>query len=65
MIHLIVQFNLPNEKAQFLTREDNLNIFSASMQWIPISAQVEDKIVECFHHGGGYRIHRIIDFMKL
>ncbi len=46
-------FNLPNEKAQFLTREDNLNIFSASMQWIPISAQVEDKIVECFHHGGG------------
>jgi len=46
-------FNLPKEKAQFLTREDNLYNFSASMQWIPILAQVEDKIVECFHRGGG------------
>ena len=46
-------FNLPKEKAQFLTREDNLYNFSASMQWIPVLAQVEDKIVECFHCGGG------------
>ena len=46
-------FNLPKEKAQFLTQEDNLYNFSASMQWIPVLAQVEDKVVECFHCGGG------------
>ncbi len=46
-------FNLQKEKAQFLTRKDNQYNFSASMQWIPILAQVEDKIVECFHRGGG------------
>ena len=46
-------FNLPKEKAQFLTQEDNLYNFSASMQQIPVLAQVEDKVVECFHCGGG------------
>jgi 2-polyprenyl-3-methyl-5-hydroxy-6-metoxy-1,4-benzoquinol methylase len=46
-------FSLQKEKAQFLTRKDNQYNFSASMQWIPVLAQVEDKIVECFHHGGG------------
>ena len=46
-------FNLPKEKAQFLTQEDNLYNFSASMQWIPVLAQVKDKVVECFHCGGG------------
>lgn len=46
-------FSLQKEKAQFLTRKDNQYNFSASMQWIPVLAQVEDKIVECFHRGGG------------
>ena len=46
-------FNLPKEKTQFLTQEDNLYNFSASMQWIPVLAQVEDKVVECFHCDGG------------
>ena len=45
-------FSLQKEKAQFLTRKDNQYNFSASMQWIPVLAQVEDKIVECFHRGG-------------
>jgi SAM-dependent methyltransferase len=48
-----ISFNLPKEKAQFLTREDNLYNFSASMQWIPVLVLVEDKVVECFHGGGG------------
>jgi len=46
-------YHLPTEKAQFLTREDNIYNFSASMQWIPVLGQVEDEIVECFHRGGG------------
>jgi hypothetical protein len=47
------KFNLPKEKAQFFFFFYNLYNFSASMQWIPVLAQVEDKIVECFHRGGG------------
>ena len=38
-------FNLPKDKARYLSRGDNLYNFSASMQWIPVLAQVEDKIV--------------------
>jgi hypothetical protein len=36
------------------------------MQWIPILAQVEDKIVECFRRGGGVpysshnRFHKVM-----
>jgi 2-polyprenyl-3-methyl-5-hydroxy-6-metoxy-1,4-benzoquinol methylase len=46
-------FHLSKEKAQYLTRKDSVYNFSASMQWIPILAQVEDDIVKCFHLGGG------------
>jgi SAM-dependent methyltransferase len=47
------KFWLLKEKAQYLTRENNIYNFAASMQWIPILSQVEDEIVECFVKGGG------------
>ena len=47
------KFWISKEKAQYLTRENNIYNFSASMQWIPILSQVEDEIVECFVKGGG------------
>lgn len=47
------KFRLSKEKAQYLTRENNIYNFSASIQWIPILSQVEDEIVECFVKGGG------------
>ena len=47
------KFWLSKEKAQYLTRENNIYNFSASMQWIPILSQVEDEIVECFVKCGG------------
>ena len=47
------KFWLSKEKAQYLTRGNNIYNFSASMQWIPILSQVEDEIVECFVKGGG------------
>ena len=47
------KFWISKEKAQYLTRENNIYNFSASMQWIPILSQVEDEIVECFVNGGG------------
>ena len=44
---------LSKDKAKYLTRENNIYNFAASMQWVPILAQVEDEIVECFTKGGG------------
>ncbi|HSA75113.1 MAG TPA: class I SAM-dependent methyltransferase, partial [Candidatus Nitrosocosmicus sp.] len=46
-------FHLSKEKAQYLTSQNSVYDFSASMQWIPILAQVEDDIVKCFRFGGG------------
>ena len=47
------KFWIEKEKAQHLTRKTNTYNFSASMQWIPILAQVEDEIIKCFSKGGG------------
>lgn len=47
------KFWFTKEKSQYLTRENNIYNFAASMQWIPILSQVEDEIVECFKKGGG------------
>jgi 2-polyprenyl-3-methyl-5-hydroxy-6-metoxy-1,4-benzoquinol methylase len=47
------KFSLPKEKSVYLTRENNIYNFAASMQWIPILSQVEDEIIECFAKGGG------------
>ncbi len=44
---------LDKEKMNSLTRASGSYNFAASMQWIPILAQVEDDIVNCFQKGGG------------
>jgi 2-polyprenyl-3-methyl-5-hydroxy-6-metoxy-1,4-benzoquinol methylase len=44
---------LDKEKADLLTRASNSYNFAASMQWIPILAQVEDEIIKSFEKGGG------------
>jgi len=41
------------EKMNSLTRTSGSYNFAASMQWIPILAQVEDDIINCFQKGGG------------
>jgi 2-polyprenyl-3-methyl-5-hydroxy-6-metoxy-1,4-benzoquinol methylase len=46
-------YHLPAEHAAFLTRAagaDNIAIFA---QYIPVLANVEDRIIECFREGGG------------
>jgi 2-polyprenyl-3-methyl-5-hydroxy-6-metoxy-1,4-benzoquinol methylase len=56
---------LSKNKADFLTRNGNFN-FSASMQFIPVLAQVEDQIIHCFENGGGVpyeSFHRFHDVM--
>jgi len=45
-------YSLSKEKANFLTRNGSFNM-ATSMQFIPVLAQVEDKIIHCFENGGG------------
>lgn len=45
-------YQLPDEHAAFLTDEAEYN-FATGMQFVPVLANVEDKLVECFHKGGG------------
>jgi 2-polyprenyl-3-methyl-5-hydroxy-6-metoxy-1,4-benzoquinol methylase len=44
---------LDKEKMNSLIRASGSYNFAASMQWIPLLAQVEDDIVNCFQKGGG------------
>jgi 2-polyprenyl-3-methyl-5-hydroxy-6-metoxy-1,4-benzoquinol methylase len=45
-------YQLPPEHAEYLTDEGEYN-FASSMQFIPVMANVEDKLVQCFERGGG------------
>ena len=46
-------WSLPAEHAALLTRAAAPNNFAAFMQYVSVLGSVEDKIVECFHNGGG------------
>lgn len=46
-------YNLPPEHAAFLTRAGAPNNVAVTSQWIPLLAQVEEQIIECFRNGGG------------
>jgi 2-polyprenyl-3-methyl-5-hydroxy-6-metoxy-1,4-benzoquinol methylase len=45
-------YQLPEEHASFLTDDGEYN-FASGMQFVPILAQIEDKLVECVRYGGG------------
>jgi SAM-dependent methyltransferase len=46
-------FVLPPEHAASLTRTAGPDNLAVMAQWVGLLAQVEDKVVDCFHHGGG------------
>lgn len=58
-------YSISKEKSDLLTRDGSFN-FAASMQFIPVMAQVEDKILNCFENGGGvpyesfHRFHEVM-----
>jgi len=58
-------YSLPKEKADFLTRDGKFNM-ATTAQFIPVMAQVEDKILDCFENGGGvpyesyHRFHEVM-----
>lgn len=45
-------YQLPAEHAEYLTDEGKYN-FASAMQFVPVLASVEDKLVTCFEKGGG------------
>lgn len=46
-------YHIEPENAALLTRSSESYNFAAHAQWIPILAQVENEIVNCFRNGGG------------
>ncbi len=44
---------LPAEHAAWLTRKSTPNNFAVMAQYFPVLAGIEDRIIECFHYGGG------------
>jgi len=46
-------YTLPPEHAAFLTRSSSPDNIAAFAQYIPLLGMVEDRVIECFHKGGG------------
>jgi hypothetical protein len=58
-------YSISKEKADLLTRNGSFN-FATSMQFIPVMANVEEQILDCFKNGGGVpyeSFHRFHDVM--
>jgi 2-polyprenyl-3-methyl-5-hydroxy-6-metoxy-1,4-benzoquinol methylase len=59
-------YQLPPEHAALLTRSATPVNFASAMQWLAVLGSVENKIVECFHKGGGvhyeafHRFHEVM-----
>src|SRR5215207_5029383 len=47
------KYHLPAEHAAFLTRDAGLDNIAVFTQYIALMGEVEQKIIECFHKGGG------------
>jgi 2-polyprenyl-3-methyl-5-hydroxy-6-metoxy-1,4-benzoquinol methylase len=59
-------YELPADHAALLTRSAKPVNFAATMQWLAVLGSVEEKIVDCFHNGGGvpyeafHRFHEVM-----
>jgi 2-polyprenyl-3-methyl-5-hydroxy-6-metoxy-1,4-benzoquinol methylase len=59
-------YHLPAEHASLLTRGATPSNLAATMQWISVLGYVEDKVLDCFHNGGGvpyeayHRFHEVM-----
>jgi 2-polyprenyl-3-methyl-5-hydroxy-6-metoxy-1,4-benzoquinol methylase len=58
-------YELPPERAALLTRDAVPTNFAATMQWMAVLGKVEDKIVDCFHNGGGVNYHEFHRFHEV
>ncbi len=61
-----VSYTLPAHRAEVLTRTAGPANLARVTQYIPLLAEVEQKIIDCFHNGGGLsysdypRFHRVM-----
>jgi SAM-dependent methyltransferase len=58
-------YSLPPEHAALLTRAAGIDNFAMFFQYIALMGWVEDKIVECFHKGGGVPYSEYPRFQEL
>lgn len=58
-------YSLPREHAAWLTRAAGINNIAVQTQYIPLLAEVEQKIVECFRKGGGVPYSEYPRFQRL
>lgn len=58
-------YSLPPEHAAWLTRAAGINNLAIQAQYIPLLAQVEGSIIECFRDGGGVPYSAYPRFQKL
>ncbi len=58
-------YSLPPEHAAWLTRAAGINNLAIQAQYIPLLAQVEDPIIECFRNGGGVPYSAYPRFQRL
>lgn len=58
-------YRLPAAHAAFLTRTAGENNLAYFCQFIPLAAQVENQIVDCFRNGGGVPYSAFKDFQAL
>jgi len=58
-------FALPPDRAAWLTRAAGLDNLAMQAQYIALMAVVEDRIVDCFHHGGGVPYSEFPKFQSL
>ncbi|HSG50336.1 MAG TPA: class I SAM-dependent methyltransferase [Longimicrobiales bacterium] len=56
------RYRLPPAHAALLTRRASPHNMAVVMQWIPVLAQVEDRLVESFRRGGGVHYHEYARF---
>lgn len=59
------KFSFPQEHAQVISRQAGYKNLASYTQWISPLASVEDKVVECFKHGGGVGYEYYTDFLEL
>ncbi len=58
-------YSLPPEHAAWLTRRAGTNNMAMQTQYIPMLAQVEARIIECFRNGGGVPYSAYPHFQRL
>ncbi len=58
-------YYLPQEHAAWLTRKAAPNNLAVASQWVGVLGPIEDRIIECFRHGGGVHYEEFSRFNEV